>query len=328
MFFDIQINGSWGVDFNSDLLTQEQWDFANARLALDGTRYYLPTIITDEVGSMIAKVERLARLIEAQSTKYDLPDELPGGNRATSRPLGIHIEGPFISREPGYVGAHPPEHAIPANVDVAKQLIQAGRGWVKLVTLAPEQDPGAELTSYLTKQGICVAAGHTNATRDQLLQAIEAGLQLFTHLGNGCPATLPRHDNILNRVLSLQGKISVSFIADGHHLPLWLLNAWIGWFGIEQVSIISDAISAAGLSPGLHSLGKQTVWVGEDGVPRSKDRSHFVGSGTTLGKMNGILKSSLNIIDNDRNRMLLENPARLIFGEDWRRSISDLLPNK
>jgi len=312
MFFDIQINGCWGVDFNSLHLNQEQWDFANSQLTADGTQYYLPTIITDDSESMISKIDRLASLIEIQSKVSDAAEI----GKAISRPVGIHIEGPFISREQGYVGAHPAEHAKLANIELAKRLIDAGRGLIKLVTLAPEQDPKAELTNYLSKKGICVAAGHTNATRDQLVEALDNGLRLFTHLGNGCPPNLARHDNILNRVLSLRDRIHVSLIADGYHLPLWLLKSWIDWFGVERVSIISDAISAAGLSPGLHTLGNQNVLVGEDGVPRSEDQTHFVGSGTTLGQMNQILKSKINISDQERQRMLFANPWQLIFGDN------------
>jgi N-acetylglucosamine-6-phosphate deacetylase len=303
MFFDIQINGCWGVDFNSESLTDEQWQVAEEKLALDGTGFFLPTIITDSVEAMIAKISRIASLIDRE----------PISKR---RAVGIHVEGPFISQEPGYIGAHPPQHARSASIDIAKRIVEAGNGFVRLVTLAPEQDSSGEVTSFLASQDICVAAGHTNASRDQMLKSIDSGLRLFTHLGNGCPANLARHDSIIHRVLSLRNKIHVSLIADGHHLPLWLLRSWIDWFGIDRVTIISDAISAAGLPPGLHSLGNRKVLVGDDGVPRSEDRSHFVGSGATLGQMNSILDSQLQLDASDRTRLLVTNPVTLIFGPE------------
>lgn len=303
MFFDIQINGCWGVDFNSESLTDERWQFAEEKLALDGTDFFLPTIITDSVDAMFAKISRIASLIEQE----------PISKR---RAVGIHVEGPFISHEPGYIGAHPPQHARPASVDIAKRLVDAGNGFVRLMTLAPEQDSSGEVTRYLASQDICVAAGHTNASRDQMLKSIDSGLRLFTHLGNGCPANLARHDSIIHRVLSLRNQIHVSLIADGHHLPLWLLRSWIDWFGIDRVTIISDAISAAGLPSGLHSLGNRMVHVGDDGVPRSEDRSHFVGSGATLGQMNSILDSQLQLSTSDRQRLLMTNPMTLIFGPE------------
>lgn len=303
MFFDIQINGCWGVDFNSESLTDEQWQFAQEKLARDGTDFYLPTIITDSVDAMLAKISRIASLIE----------QSPISKR---RAVGIHVEGPFISQEPGYIGAHPPQHAQLASIDIAKRMVEAGNGFVRLMTLAPEQDLSGEVIRYLASQNICVAAGHTNASRDQMLQSIDSGLRLFTHLGNGCPANLARHDSIIHRVLSLRNQIHVSLIADGHHLPLWLLRSWIDWLGIDRVTIISDAISAAGLPSGLHSLGNRKILVGDDGVPRSEDRSHFVGSGATLGQMNSILDSQLQLNASDRQRLLMTNPMTLIFGHD------------
>jgi N-acetylglucosamine-6-phosphate deacetylase len=85
----------------------------------------------------------------------------------------------------------------------------------------------------------------------------------------------------------------VTLIADGHHLPIWLLETWVDWFGEDNVAIISDAISAAGLQPGIYQLGDRQVAVGTDGVPRSQDRSHFVGSGATLGRMHAICQAEL-----------------------------------
>ena len=83
----------------------------------------------------------------------------------------------------------------------------------------------------LAGRNIVVAAGHTNASREELAAAMDAGLSMFTHFGNGCPGNLPRHDNILNRVMSLRGKLWVSFIADGVHVPFYVLNNYLDWFG-------------------------------------------------------------------------------------------------
>ena len=278
-FVDLQINGCHGIDFNVTNLSQQAWAFACTKLFESGTSRFLPTVITDSLEAMVGKIERLADFCEQ---KWE----------AGSQPIGIHIEGPFISPVPGYIGAHPKSHAITASKDTAKRLVDAGRGWVRMVTLAPEMDPNAETIGYLSKQGILVAAGHTNASVDELRRAIDSGLKCFTHLGNGCPAELPRHDNIIHRVMSLRDALSVTLIADGFHLPIWMLRMIIDWFGIERTIIVSDAISAAGLPSGFHTLGSRRVWVGEDGVPRSEDRTHFVGSGATLDRMLSILQET------------------------------------
>lgn len=270
-FIDLQINGLHGIDFNASHLSDNDWDRALRALSEDGTRGFLPTLITDSVEALERKLSRLSRLCEQSA--YGV------------QPLGIHLEGPFLSPLAGFIGAHPVQHARTAEVDVMKRLLDASCGGIRWVTLAPEQDPGARVTRYLADAGISVAAGHTDATLDQLKQAVDAGLGFFTHLGNACPMQLHRQDNIVHRALALHRHLRYTLIADGYHLPLWLVRSWIELLGVERVAIISDAISAAGLPPGIYTLGDREVRVGDDGVPRSPDGSHFVGSGATLGTM-------------------------------------------
>src|SRR5690606_2198311 len=97
---------------------------------------------------------------------------------------------------------HPADAIHPANCGDMQQLLDAGGGLVRLVTLAPERDPGLTVTKMLARQGIIVSGGHSDATIDQLDEAIDAGLSMWTHLGNGCPLQMHRHDNVIQRVLS------------------------------------------------------------------------------------------------------------------------------
>ena len=198
---------------------------------------------------------------------------------------GIHVEGPFISAEPGYVGAHPPRHVRPADVDAMKRLLDAAQGDIRLVTLAPECDPDMKLTRYLSDRGVLVSAGHCNPSLDELRAALDAGLSLFTHLGNGCPLMLPRHDNVIQRVLSLAERLSICFIADGIHVPYPALDNYLRITGIERTVFVTDSISAAGLGPGRFPLGEQSVEVDADGATWSADRSHLVGSAVTMPVM-------------------------------------------
>lgn len=179
---------------------------------------------------------------------------------------GIHVEGPFISDVPGYVGAHPRDAAIGATVDAAKALIEAGKGLVKLVTLAPERDAGFETTAFLAGQGIRVAAGHTNATIDELRGAIDAGLTIFTHLGNGCPMQMHRHDNIVQRALSLREKLWICFIADGAHVPFFALRNYLDLVGSQRAIVVTDAIAPAGMGPGRYSFSRWNLLIGKDMV--------------------------------------------------------------
>jgi N-acetylglucosamine-6-phosphate deacetylase len=300
-YVDLQINGLLGVDFNAPSLDREAMERACAGLLADGTTHFLPTVITDSMPALQTKLIGLA----AWCHEFQKHTETSGAT-----PVGIHLEGPFLSRLPGFIGAHPRQHARMAELDLTKQLFEWGDGQIRMVTLAPECDPSCATIRWLADQGILVAAGHTDASLDTLKRALDAGLTLFTHLGNGCPAQMHRHDNIVHRVLRLRNRLCVTLIADGHHLPVWLLASWLEQFGEDRVAIVSDAISAAGLAAGEYQLGDRRVAVGTDGVPRSEDGTHYIGSGATLGKMDRLLQTELPLEPRVRTKLFRENAWR------------------
>jgi N-acetylglucosamine-6-phosphate deacetylase len=298
-YFDLQVNGYVGVDFNSENYSDEAVVSACKRLVDDGSEKILATIITAPMESMLARIGRIA----------DLIDQVP---EAASMIAGIHIEGPFINRADGFVGAHPPAAVTPADVESANRLVDAGRGHVRLFTLAPEMDSDAHVTRMLADAGIVVAAGHCDASIDQLRCGIDHGLRLFTHLGNGCPGLLPRHDNIIQRVLSLSDHLMVSFIADGHHVPAPALSNYLRRVPDDNIVIVTDAISAAGLGPGRYELADQIVEVDEDGAAWSQCRTHFAGCASTFPQMIDFLTHQVGATDADIQRWLIDNPCRLI----------------
>lgn len=296
---DLQVNGYAGVDFNGDSLAPKQIRSLCQRLRDDGVEGILATVITDDLPSMIRRVSTIAEFIDSDP-------------QIAAVIQGVHVEGPFINPANGYVGAHPADAVRPAEVDAAERLIDAGRGHVRLWTLAPEMDEGARVVEWLHGRGVTVAAGHSDASIDQLRRAMDAGLRLFTHLGNGCPALLPRHDNIVQRVLSLSDELYVSFIADGHHVPPFALANYLRRVPDEHIVIVSDAISAAGLGSGRFALGNQTVEVDEAGAAWAADRTHFAGSAATLHKMRNVLASELGVSDEQFARWTGENPRQLL----------------
>lgn len=298
-FFDLQINGYNGVDFNQDDISAEDLHHACAALDRDQVGGVLATIITDDIGRMAA---RLARFVQLR-----LEDPL------ISRIIaGFHIEGPFISTEIGYVGAHPLQHAKEASWDEAALLLEAADGLARIFTLAPEQDPHQQATRRLAKQGVIVSAGHTNASLAQLDAAIDAGLSMFTHLGNGCPRLMDRHDNIIQRALSRADHLHFGLIADGAHVPFFALKNYLQIAGIERTFVVSDAIAAAGCGPGVYALGDREVTVGEDGVPRAEDDSHLIGSATTMQRMAENLQRELGLTAIEIDRLTRTNPRRLL----------------
>jgi N-acetylglucosamine-6-phosphate deacetylase len=180
------------------------------------------------------------------------------------------------------------------------------------LTLAPEQDAGAVVTAALSKQNVVVAAGHCDPTIEQLDQSLDAGLKLFTHLGNGCPGLMHRHDNIIQRVLSRSERLMISLIADGHHVPTFALGNYLRRIPDENIVIVTDAISAAGLGPGRYELSDQIVEVDPDGAAWAADRRHFAGCATTMKKMVEILKRDVQATDAQITQWTVTNPARLI----------------
>jgi len=299
VFFDLQINGYAGVDFNSASLSINDLRNACARLQEDGVEGILLTLITDAVASLRAKIANVVQMREQ--------DPL-----IKSMVRGLHIEGPFISPVPGFVGAHPAVHAQPATLQNMDILLEAGQGLIQLVTLAPEMDPGLQVVRYLSETGVIVSAGHTDASRDQLQAAIDSGLVMFTHLGNGCPMLMNRHDNIISRVLSLADQLWISFIADGAHIPFFVLQNYLRITGLQRVVIVTDAIAAAAARPGEYQIGNQTVLVGEDGVPRSETGTHLVGSGTTMQQMAERLHTELQFTVAQIELVTAQNPRKLL----------------
>jgi N-acetylglucosamine-6-phosphate deacetylase len=296
---DLQVNGYGGIDFNGDPSSIEQIGQLCERLRRDGVGGILATVITAPIDHMEARVRAIVSAVESDP-------------EIASMILGLHIEGPFINAQSGFVGAHPVAAVKPAQIKDCQRILDAGRGHVRLWTLAPEVDDGARVTRYLADQKVVVSGGHSDASIDQLRRAIDAGMTMFTHLGNGCPALQHRHDNIVQRVLSLSESLAISFIADGHHVPLFALANYLRCVPREHVVIVSDCMSATGLGPGTYRLGEQTVYVDAELAAWCEDRSHFAGSATSLVAMREILLSRLGISTDDWRQMAVVNPSRLL----------------
>ena len=300
---DLQVNGYAGTDFCSANLTAEELHSGCQALDADGFDGILATLITDSVESLCTKLRNLVKLREQ--------DDL-----AKQRILGFHVEGPFLNPGTGYIGAHEPQHVSQATPEAARQLLEAGDGLVKLVTLAPEQDPGAATTKFLASQGVRVAAGHCNPSLDELSAAIDAGLSMVTHFGNGCPVDLPRHDNVLQRFLHFRKDLHFSFIPDGAHAPFFALRNYIDLIGLDRITMTTDAITAAGLGPGLHELSGITVEVDEAGVARRPGSPNLAGSTLTLPRMLKCLREGLGLDEQQSTQVLDTNPRKLGFAPD------------
>ncbi len=297
-FFDLQVNGYGGVDFNRDGLTAAPLRAACERLAADGVERILATVITDDLPRMIGRIRAIAEIRRRD----------PAVQRVIA---GIHVEGPFINETAGYRGAHPLEAIRPADPDTARRLLDAGDGLVKLVTLAPERDAGLKTTAALVKAGVAVAAGHCDASLAQLHAAADEGVTMFTHLGNGCPMQMNRHDNIVQRALSLRHMLWLTFIADGHHIPLFALSNYLRCGGLDRCIVVTDGTAPSGMGPGNYTLGRWEVVVGPEMVAMAPDGSHLIGSAATMRCCAANL-AKLGLSAADVRRLTVENPAKAI----------------
>ena len=298
-YFDIQVNGYGGVDFNQDDLSAEDLHRSCQRLRADGVDGILATIITEAPEKMIGRIQRICVLRKADPLACELI-------------AGLHLEGPFLSPKDGYRGAHPSDAICPADENLVARMLEAADGLLRIFTLAPEQDPSNKVTRLLSDAGVVVSAGHTDASLDQLKAAVDAGLSMFTHLGNGCPQELPRHDNIIQRALYLKNQLWLCFIADGVHIPFHALRNYLELAG-ERALVTTDAMAAAGLGPGTHRISRWTVQIKEDLAAWAPDGSHLLGSAITMPAAADNLMRAVGL-NADRTETLTSFKPRQVIG--------------
>jgi N-acetylglucosamine-6-phosphate deacetylase len=282
---DLQINGYAGVDFQRDDVSTDELLRAARALRRDGCAYFLLTLITDEWTRLLSRLRHFKAL---RDSSPELREAI----------IGCHIEGPFLSDQPGFCGAHNPTHMRnPTTKDIRELRAATGNDRV-LITMAPEREGAIDGIQFATSAGIRVSLGHTDASAEILRRAVAAGATGFTHLSNGCPRDLHRHDNIVWRVCEAEG-LTVSFIADGIHVPAMpfrLMHKLIN----GPIYYTTDAMAAAGAGPGRYRLGELELEVGDDQIVRQPGKTNFAGS--ALRPVEGVFRA-----------------ARMLNG-DWRES--------
>jgi N-acetylglucosamine-6-phosphate deacetylase len=265
--FDFQVNGFGGIDFQRDDVTAAQMQHAVATLRRHRVAAIFATLVTDEIDRLCRRFENLERLRVAEpATAAMIP--------------GYHLEGPWLCPEQGYRGAHPegPMHA--PSLAEWDRLQSAAGGRIRLVTLAPEWPGSPEFIRELVRRGVHVSLGHTNASNAQIDDAIRAGARFCTHVGNGAPATMHRHDNIIQRLLA-RDELVACFIPDGVHLPPFVLKNFVRAKPIDRVLFTTDAMAGAGAPPGRYTIGRLEIDVGSDGIARQPGSPLFAGSTLT-----------------------------------------------
>ncbi|AMY11287.1 N-acetylglucosamine-6-phosphate deacetylase [Luteitalea pratensis] len=266
-FVDLQVNGFAGVDYNADV-SIEQIVQSFAAMECTGVGLCLPTIITSTYEHFRDCARRLI---------------------ATGHPIvaGIHMEGPYISPEDGFRGAHPRACVVAPSLDDFARRQDAADGHIRLVTVAAEVPGVLPVIESVVASGVRVALGHTNATTDQIADAVKAGATMSTHLGNGCPAVLPRHPNVIWDQLATDA-LHASFIVDGHHLPPAAVRAMVRAKGVERCMLVTDAMMAASAPPGVYRLGELEVIATPSGRVAAAGSLTLAGSALTMPRAVGL----------------------------------------
>lgn len=276
LLVDLQVNGFAGVDFQSDQVTADDLSHAARRLLAYGCGRFWVTLVTNEWSRLLAQLRRLRQLRQKSMLL----------KRAIA---GWHIEGPFLSSEPGYTGAHDPRWLRDPSLDLIQELRQSAGKDPLLITVAPERAHAIESIAHAVQLGITVCLGHTNASASQLVQAVQAGARGFTHLSNACPRHLDRYDNILWRVCDLD-EIMISLIPDGVHVTAPLFRLLDRVTKRSSMIYVSDSMSAAASPPGRYTLGSLVLEVGADQIVHLPGSALYAGS--TLGPITGIFRAA------------------------------------
>lgn len=237
-FCDLQVNGHAGVDLNGETLTVEMLHEITHQLLREGVTQYCPTLITAPVADLARKMSVIA---EACVSDAFLARHI----------AGIHLEGPFISPVEGARGAHDPRWIRQPDWCTFRELQDAAQGMIRIVTLAPELEGGIDFIHRLAREGVVPAIGHTMASSGMIHAAADAGAKLSTHLGNGIPGMVGRHDNPLTAQL-VEDRLVASVIFDGHHLPAEMMKLILRAKRPERMALVSDSTRFSGMEPGVY----------------------------------------------------------------------------
>jgi N-acetylglucosamine-6-phosphate deacetylase len=244
-YLDLHIHGGVGHDVmepNADGLARFE-----GFLAQHGVTAYLPTTVTALEENILRALDWLANAIE----KGDAAG-------AGARPLGIHLEGPFISH--ARRGVHPPEYLVPPTLSRFERYWQASRGHIKVMTIAPEVEGAMEVITEASRRGVCCSLGHSDSDLQTARAAVAAGAHHATHTFNAMRPLDHRQPGLLGAVLTGPG-VTADIIADGIHLDPTVVQLFLRAKGTQAAVLITDAISATGMPEGRYRLGSFEVEV-------------------------------------------------------------------
>ena len=291
-FIDVHIHGNAGHDVME--ADDSALSVIERSMAKHGVTTYLPTTVS-------APEERILRALEHLRKAVSRTDAREG-----ARPLGIHLEGPFISFAKR--GVHPPDDLVQPSVEKFERFWQASGGTLRMMTIAPELPGATETIRHAKKLGVHSSLGHSDATSAQAQEGMAAGADHATHTFNAMRALDHREPGILGVALT-NDRLTADIIADGIHVDPSMVKLFLAAKGPEHAILITDAISATGMGDGRYKLGGLEVEVKGD---RCDYQGKLAGSVLTLDRA---VRNTMNFAGwtmQQALRLVTENPARLL----------------
>lgn len=294
---DNQVNGFAGVTFalGGGELVPEGVKHATKELWKYGITTYLPTLTTNS-RELFLKHLSIIRYVSRDPDLY--------GSIA-----GFHLEGPYISSEDGYRGAHPLEHVRLPDWNEFMEFREVSENNIVQVTIAPEIDGALDFITKCNQLGIIVALGHHNASAEIVTSAIDRGAKISTHLGNGAAITISRHKNPFWSQLA-DDRLNISIICDGFHLPPEVISVFYKVKGVEQIILTSDVTSYGGLPAGnyMTSVG-HSIKITQEGMLWNNDQGGLYGSASVITKGVGHIMKVTGCSLGEAIQMASTNPA-------------------
>ena len=290
-FFDVHFHGAAGHDVME--ATPAAIGAISTFLATRGTGSFLATTVTAALDATLKAVAGLAKLIAQPPVA------------GCARPIGIHLEGPFLSHAKR--GVQPAAHLLAPDIATFDRLYDAAEGNVRLMTLAPELPGATELAAHATSRGVRISVGHSNATAAETHAAIDAGAVSATHTFNAMRALDHREPGILGTVLTTDS-LFAEIICDGIHNAPEMVKLWWHAKGPERGLLVTDAMSAAGMPDGEYKLGGFAVQV-ENG--RATANGVLAGSVLTLDRALANFVRFTGATAEQGVRLMTANPAAM-----------------
>jgi N-acetylglucosamine-6-phosphate deacetylase len=250
-FVDIHMHGGAGLDVMR--ATPAELPHLNKFLTTHGVTGYFPTTVAAPLDQTCQALERLADAIEASQSS-----PAANGGAVQARPLGIHLEGPFLTHKRR--GVHPPEYLVEPTLEIFERLWQAARGHVRMMTIAPELPGALEVIEEAARRKVLVSIGHSDAVLEAARAGVRAGARHATHTFNAMRPLDHRDPGILAEVLT-DTQLSADIIVDGIHVAPEVVQIFLRQKGLERSVLITDATAAAGMPDGTYQLGPIQVEV-------------------------------------------------------------------